>query len=227
MAGIIDLSKKVEIVLAKRNLHNIQAQTGFAIDISGSMGGLYANGTVQSVTERVLAVALRFDDNGELDVWTFSNGATKRESATASNYQGYVEREILRKRKNGDFCGTEYAPVIEDVKEEYFGRKKGLMGLFGAKKEAKPSILMFVTDGDNSDKADTDALLRATANLPIYYQFIGIGSERFSFLEKVADAYPNTGFVKIADIARISDDDLYEQLITDELADWLKNYASK
>lgn len=238
MTGIIDLKKKVDIVLTKRNLINVKARVGLAIDISGSMQSLYNNGTVQRVVERILAVATRFDDNGELDVWTFANGFDRIGGVTEVGFENYVNREIIQNRSISKWGGTSYSPVIRDVLENYFPASfvekvtGKLFGLFGGKKETvavetpldsqDPAILIFITDGENTDMNETIRLLEAAHNKKIYFQFVGIGNEGFRFLSKLADDYRNTGFLKIANVAKISDDDLYEGLITEELATWFK-----
>lgn len=238
MVGIIDLKKKVDIVLTKRNLINVTARAGLAIDISGSMEDLYRNGTVQRVVERILAVATRFDDNGELDVWTFSNGFDRVGGVTEVGFENYVNREIINNRNISKWGGTSYSPVINDVLKTYFPssfveRVKGkFLGLFGGKTETievdtpmdsqEPSILIFITDGETGDITETINLLEAAHNKKIYFQFVGIGNERFRFLSKIADDYSNTGFLKISNVSSISDDDLYEGLITEELASWFK-----
>lgn len=240
MTGMIDLKKKVDIVLTKRNINNVTARVGLAIDISGSMQSLYRAGVVQAVVERILAVATRFDDNGEMDVWTFSNGFDRLNGVSERDFNNYVTREILQNNNISKWGGTSYSPVINDVLSTYFPAsfketvKKGLFGMFGKKETVEVStpldqqeaaIIIFITDGENGDAQETIRLLEQAHNKKIYFQFVGIGNEAFRFLNKVADDYSNTGFLKIADIARISDDDLYEGLITDELSTWLKQNA--
>lgn len=68
MSSISLLKKNVGVILEKKNLNNVVARVGLVLDISGSMRKLYKNGTVQNVVERILAVASRFDDDGQLDV---------------------------------------------------------------------------------------------------------------------------------------------------------------
>ena len=69
------------------------------------------------------------------------------------------------------------------------------------------------------------AAVKATASLPLYVQFIGIGGGRFPFIERMGDRYPNVGFMAVPDIATIPDDALYEGLVTEELATWLRAAA--
>ena len=58
---------------------------------------------------------------------------------------------------------------------------------------------------------------------PIFWKFIGIGNERFTFLEELDDmsgrVIDNADFVKIENISNISDDELYK-LLMQEFSEW-------
>jgi hypothetical protein len=54
---------------------------------------------------------------------------------------------------------------------------------------------------------------------------VGIGSESFTWLNKIADKYPNVGFVKIDELDRISDEDFYMKLLNEEFCEWVKKFA--
>ncbi|MCK8783258.1 VWA domain-containing protein [Roseomonas sp. NAR14] len=230
----IDLrKKKVGIVLEKRRLIGVRAQTGFAIDVSGSMEELFRRGTVQQVVERLLALALRFDDNGTMDMVAFDHRATALPPVGEADFAGYVRRAILDDRAVHKWGGTNYEGAIRLATEAWFGRPSpgGLLSrLFGARPAApaaQPSLLLIATDGENQDPAETDALLRAMQDRPVYFSFIGIGAARFDFIREVAERYPNVGFLSVADLERISDDELYERLVSRELADWLRQSGQR
>lgn len=59
---LIDMSKGSKIDMTKHT-----ARVALAMDYSGSMDWLYDNGSVQETISRLLPIALRFDDNGELE----------------------------------------------------------------------------------------------------------------------------------------------------------------
>jgi hypothetical protein len=238
-----DLEKeatKVRFILEKKQIKKVTATVGLDLDISGSMRELYNRGIVQQIVERIIPVALNFDDNGELDVWTFSDGEemiAKIESATKNNYEGFVNNKILQNASVPKWSGTSYCPVLQANLDEYgFNKsvhKGGFLGFGGktetvlqsASKSGFPAIVYFITDGENDDKTRTDTLLKKCqeAGSNIYFLFIGIGHESFRFLEEIGDQYSNTGFLKINDITRAtSDDAIYESLLPDELTDWLK-----
>lgn len=249
MANLIDLKKKVGIVLAKRNVsENIMAQVGVAFDITGSMQNLYMNGTVQSLAERLLAVALRFDDNGNLDAWSFCHGSDELPGVTEQNYANYVKKELIDGNID-KWGGTSFAPVLEGIEKFYFGGTSsksvrteksagGIMGLFGKKKVeivqetvttagendgSMPVYLMFITDGDNFDQNAAADIVRKMKDENVYLEFIGVGTDAtFSFCQKMAKDYGNVGFVHIKDINKITDEQLYETLLNEEFCEWIK-----
>lgn len=230
MAGesLIDLRKKVDIVLAKRNIKGITAQVGLAMDASGSMKDLYEMGVVQSVTTRLLAVAGQLDDNGLMDMWSFHREFNRLPPVSEKEFDTYVRTQILENRTVTKWGGTSYAPVLEDVMTYYFGKSTGGFLGFGRKTTVAesagvdPVLLNFITDGANDDQDAATALFESAKAKPVYFNLIGIGHEGFDYIRQAAEDFPNVGFVAIRDITRISDDDLYNALITDELSTWFR-----
>lgn len=67
---MLNLEKRVETLslsLSKKKVANVKAQVGVALDISGSMLHLYTSEVMQEYINRILPVALKFDDNGVID----------------------------------------------------------------------------------------------------------------------------------------------------------------
>ena len=244
-------AQRVRFVLQKRNLPEMRAAVGITLDVSGSTQGLYESGLVQGVVQQIIPVALRFDDNQSLDVRTFADGnsiATVAQ-ATAANYEGFVEREVLQRGDVPKWGDTSYAPIIGRMLEEYgfyrssivpakaVGFWKGLFGLGGEQPIAQAKQLgpqsasgeavvnYFVTDGENDDKDRTYQLLRECqdAEVNMYFLFIGIGRRDFAFLKRIADDFGNVGFLNVEDLQLLlSSDDIYEKLIPEEMTGWLK-----
>ncbi|WP_426956190.1 VWA domain-containing protein [Muricoccus radiodurans] len=223
--SMIDLRKKAGIVLAKRKIHTVRARVGFAIDVSGSMKELYVRGVVQAVSERFLALAMNLDDDGSMDAWAFDERMATLPTITGSSIGGYVRREIMDSPIS-KWGGTAYAPPIAAARANWFEAERvgGFLGFGGRKveKPQTPALLLFLTDGENTDQRETETAIEATSSRPLYIQFIGIGGGSFPFIERMGDRYPNVGFMSVPDIASIPDDALYEGLVTDELATWLR-----
>lgn len=224
----IDIQKRVEkvgIVLAKKQMKNIQAQVKLAIDRSGSMDGLYRNGTVQDVVERMLAIGMTFDMDKSLDVWAFHNESFPVKTVKLPIMENYVRKEIEQKISSG---GTSYAPVLNDIIEDSKGSagSKGFLG-FG-KREAKagdPTLVIFITDGENDDPHEAETTIRKAQSENIYFLLVGIGRANFRFIESMGDKYPNVGFIAIDDISTVDDEALYEALLNDELATWFQKFS--
>ncbi|PLS19571.1 stress protein [Bacillus sp. M6-12] len=194
------------LTMRKKNMNNVFARVAVAMDDSGSMESLYEKGTVQSVLERLLPVALKFDDNGELDMWLFANKFKRLPSITEEDFFDYVNREVMHRASWG---GTNYSPVINDIVRKY------------AKEEPSdiPTFVLFITDGENFDRNEAERAIREASRYNIFFQFIGLGNEDFRFLKELDEMegrfIDNANFFEIRSINRISDDQLYDLLLTE------------
>lgn len=209
----ISLRKDKVISLAKeRDLSGVKSRVALALDFSGSMNSLFKDGTVQSIIERLIPLALNFDDNGELDFWIFNDGAKKLDGITLDNFYGLADNI----KKYNDMGGTSYAPVMENIDNFYIEEEP--LNL--------PNYVIFITDGDNSDEYRAENTLIKISNHPIFFQFIGVGNSSFSFLEKLDEMdgryIDNANFFSVSDINSMSDDDLYDKLFT-EFPSWLRD----
>jgi hypothetical protein len=209
--SLISLEKKSGI-----NFDGHKAKVAVVMDYSGSMSRLYKNGEVQRTLNRLMPLALRFDDNGELDVWIFDDNYHRLESMDLNNFESYVNEEIVRK---GYRMGcTSYSPVLQDVLRKYFVEDASTSHI--------PTFVVFITDGSNDDKRATNEIIKESSYKNIFIQFVGIGNERFEYLERLDDLtgrpVDNTGFIKVQDMARLSDEQLFDMLL-DQYPDWLKN----
>jgi hypothetical protein len=73
---MLSLVKTAGVSLEKRGLAEHTARVALVLDISGSMAALYRSGAVQRLAGRVLALGLRFDDDGVVDVFLFGKQCT-------------------------------------------------------------------------------------------------------------------------------------------------------
>ena len=151
------------LCLDKPQLKGLTSRVGVVLDYSGSMSRLYKNGTVQAVLERLFPLALQFDDNGEMEFWIFDDGFHRLESINLNNYYGYINDKVLGKYHMG--C-TDYSPVLKDVQRKYIKEEPANL----------PNYIIFITDGNNSDRAATNQIITEMSKNPIFIQFIGIVS---------------------------------------------------
>ncbi|MDN3015205.1 VWA domain-containing protein [Paenibacillus sp. BSR1-1] len=218
MSTISLLKKKAGIVLEKKKLTKVVARVGLVLDISGSMRGLYKNGTVQKVVERILAVASQFDDDGTLDVWVYDNEFSRLKSVTESDFVNYVEDYILNNDMIHKFGRNDEPPVMEDVIEKYI--------IESSSKE--PAFIVFINDG--GCKRTIKKPVVESSNKPIFWQFVGIGDSNFEVLEKLDSMegrfVDNANFFHIKDIERTTDEELYNQLLN-EFPFWLEEAKTK
>ena len=204
---LVDLSKKSKVDLTKHT-----ARVALAMDYSGSMSNLFYNGSVQKTISRLLPIALKFDDNGELESWLFSNKFKRLDAVNRENYSNYV-KDVMEKSGMG-MGGTEYAPVLKDMVTYYKDIEPSDI----------PSFIIFITDGENSDKYSTDDVIRELSEYNIFVQFIGIGNERFEYLRKLDNLegrkHDNTGFTAVKDMNKLNDQQLYTEILR-QYNDWL------
>lgn len=219
-----DLRKQMVFDLVKGTpLENQKAQVVLCMDFSGSMSSLYQNGYVQDVLERIVPVAMQFDDDQKFQLYLFHDEAIKVPlEVGVDNVAGLVNREILNKY---DMGGTEYAPPIRMIKQHYCTASKGFLG-FGKKSDKlrNPVYVIFITDGENSDKAEAIKALQDISHHGVFFQFIGIGDASFTFLRKLDDLpgrfLDNANFLHIHDLGDITDEQLYSKLLV-EFPGWV------
>ena len=72
--------------------------------------------------------------------------------------------------------------------------------------------------------------MKEASKYPVFWQFVGIGNDRFEYLEKLDDMggrfMDNADFFQIRDIVSISDNELYTKLLT-EYPSWLTEAKQK
>jgi stress response protein SCP2 len=223
---LLSLVETAGVSLQKRGLGEHTARVALVLDISGSMAGLYRSGAVQRLAERVLALGLRFDDDGVVDVFLFGKNVHRPE--TGLRLEGHEEfiSGVLRMHKL-EF-DTRYGAAMSAVRTHYFGtsghRAQPLP-------DRVPVYVMFLTDGAPSDRNVATEQIRSASYEPVFWQFMGIGSPRqFSFLQKLDDLdgrfTDNADFFAVDErelMGRtpISDDELFDRLMT-EYPDWLR-----
>lgn len=195
------------------DLSTMKARVVVVMDDSGSMDWQYRNGNVQDILTRLLPFGLAFDDNGEVDVYLFSDSCKKIEpSMTEENYENYVKLHIDHQHNYG---GTAYAPAITMTD----------MDFNDAVSAKVPTLVFFITDGENFDEGATNVAIRNSSEHGIFYMFIGSGNESFYYLKKLDDLegrkIDNTGFMQVSDFNSVSNTELFLKSLKDYIP-WLK-----
>jgi stress response protein SCP2 len=232
---LVSLVKSAGVSLAKAGLATHRAQVCLVLDISASMSKLYRSGQVQAFAERILALACKFDDDGQIDVFLFGRNVHHVKPMDLSNFAAYVQQIVAAYPLEGD---TRYGAAIESVRRHYFPDGSGAARTAPVK-AALPVYVMFVTDGSTSDGPVTERQLRWASYEPIFWQFMGIGKGRkskarklaqfadsdFPMLEKLDELdgrlIDNANYFSVATPGEHPDDVLFDLLMA-EYPDWVK-----
>ena len=223
---LLSLVKTAGVSLEKRGLGEHTARVALVLDISASMRRLYDKGAVQRLAERVLSLGLRFDDDGEVDVFLFGAKAHHMpEGLRQKGYREFIDRAL---REYPLEYGTQYGAAMSAVRQHYFGST-------GPRnqphRDRVPVYAMFVTDGAPGDRVGAEQQVTAASYEPVFWQFMGIGkAASFAFLEKLDDLEgrytDNADFFAVTPdelmgSSPIPDDALFERMMT-EYPDWLQ-----
>ncbi|GHS97777.1 tellurium resistance protein [Synergistales bacterium] len=207
---LVSLAKPLKVSLEKHKLTDVVAQVALLIDISGSMTSTFKRGTVQRVIDKIVPLALQFDDNGEFELWYFGAGCKRMPPVTANNYSKAADDwKSIMDRLGG---GTNLAPALDDVIDEYRGGKL-------------PAYVLCITDGATSSEGKVKKLIAKASEYPIFWQFIGIGGSGYGVLEDLdtmaGRKVDNANFFALDDIDRIDNTELYSRMLA-EFPIWLK-----
>jgi stress response protein SCP2 len=218
---LLSLAKKASVSLEKKRLADVLARVGLVLDASGSMTRQYRSGRVQEVVERVLPLAVHFDDDGALDCWIFADRSLELPAATLSNVDGYLAREAPWSGQyfsRSPIGGTNNeVAAMQDAIERY-------------RDSALPAYIIFISDGGVHRDREIERCIRDAARLPIFWQFVGIGGRNYGILEQL-DRLPervvdNCNFFALDDLHSISESELYDRLLN-EFPSWLEQARGK
>jgi hypothetical protein len=194
-------------------------------DFSWSMTGFYTDGnaavpsTMQDLGDRVLALSATVDDDGTVPVFLFHTTAFNHVKIDVNNPAGAMDRVITEAGSLDAMGGTNYAPVMQAVRELHYQEGNG-----------NPGLVIFQTDGDTYPAAEAEAQVRESAPEPLFWQFMGYGPEEKAFLAKLntmgGRVIDNAGYFHAGpDPRSVPDEVLYDQLIGGEFAqEWLPKY---
>jgi hypothetical protein len=229
---LLSLTKTAAVSLEKRGLGEHTARVALCLDISGSMATLYRSGKIQALVERVLAVGVRFDDDGQVDCFLFGKHVHQPGPIGIDNVHNYTGAML---RRHSLEPSTNYGLAMQRVREHYFGSSQLRFAPFG---QPLPVYVMFVTDGDQ---------VIASSFEPLFWQFMAIGrspdavdmqrsgaarrppmgrgrGSDFSFLEELDDMggrfLDNADFFAVTDPANLTDEQLFD-LMAAEYPGWL------
>lgn len=207
---LVSLAKPLKVSLEKHNLTDTVAQVALLLDISGSMTSLYKRGTVQKVIDKIVPLAMQFDDNGEFELWYFGSNIQRKASVTIRNYASTSDDWKTVMGSLGG--GTNLAPAMQEVVEEYENSKI-------------PAYVLCITDGATAYQSRVKDIMKKSSSKPIFWQFIGLGKNKFGILEELdtmsGRVVDNANFFSLNDIETIDPTELYSKMLA-EFPIWLK-----
>lgn len=217
---LVDLTKKSIISLEKNKILGLEARVGLVLDCSGSMFMQYAEGDVQKLIDRVLPLAVNFDDDGNFECWAFGEQTVRLNDVSLDNVKNYIETTDGGWEQWNIGHPYNYEPeAIEAVINHYSRFKNGI-----------PTYIIFVSDGGIYEDLKISDLIRKSATLPIFWQFIGIGGQSYGILEELDSmegrVIDNCNFFSLDKIDQYPDEKLYD-LMLQEFPLWLKEAKQK
>ncbi len=212
--GLVSLYKQAAVSLEKRRLGGVRAAVYLVLDRSGSMRPYYRDGSVQRLAEQALGLAAHFDDDGKVPVVFFSTDVDGTSEVSLTAYEGRV--------------GALHSALGHMGRTNYHLAMQAVLDHYRASGATDPAFVIFQTDGGPTSRSAAERVLCESASLPLFWQFVGFGSDEFRFLRKLDDLpvpakrmVDNAGFFSLGENpGGWSDGDLYEQL-TDEFPQWL------
>lgn len=217
---LISLAKKAQVSLEKAKLTHVKARVALVLDASGSMNSQYSKGRVQEVVNRLLPLAVHFDDDGSIDCWAFAAKPQKLSEITLSNYQDFINTDNYGWRDwNVGSRINDEPRVMEQVINYYLNDG-----------DRSPVYVLFISDGGVHENRKITKLMTEAAKLPLYWQFVGLGGHGYGILEKLDEmkgrVVDNCGFFALDDLHQVSEEQLYDQLM-EEFPNWIKEASAK
>lgn len=230
----ISLEKTTQSVLdrlnktAKKTLP--PCDVALAIDVSGSMSRMYSDGTITETVQQLLAFANVVDPDKKLDVIGFSTQTKQFDDLPVTEFDSVQKHIKAITSWSGAFGGTNYSQALTLAcasPQQSPSPSTGFMSrLFGAKPtpqpivEQKNKIVFFITDGECFDEQQSRDVLMSVKNTHthVYFQFVWLGSDTpHPFLQSIASDLPNAGVIAFRAIGQLSDDQIYDKILTEEL----------
>lgn len=218
--AIIDLTKKSIVQLEKKNLLGVTARIALVLDASGSMDHQYKRGDVQKVVDRLMPLAINFDNDGSFECWAFAQKTTQLDDVTLNNVSNFINTTQHGWRNWS--VGARYNEEIAAI--------QAVLDFYKKFDDNLPVYVLFISDGGVGNARQMQRILSDAAQLPIFWQFVGIGGRNYGVLEKLDDmtgrVVDNCNFFALDTITSIADDKLYE-LLLEEFPDWLQQARQK
>ncbi len=216
--SLVKLAKPIMVELEKKDLTQTDARVALVMDISGSMSESYRKGIVQDIVNKILPLAIQFDDDGELDFWYFGSKCRRMPSVNGQNYKTAVPKKWDELMASLGY-GNNEPLVMREVVEEY-------------RNSRLPAYVIFISDGGirSSNEFDIVSIISESAKYPIFWQFVGVNGSSYGIFRKLDDltgrVVDNADFFALDDYKKVKEKELYSRLLN-EFPGWLKEASAK
>ena len=219
--SLLSFVKPLITEVKKKHLEDINACVVLVMDISNSMRKTYADGTVQEIVNKILPIAVQFDEEGELDFWYYGSRFQRRPPVNLKNYKNAVPSDWSNLMSSLGY-GNNEPLVMKDITNKY-------------KNSELPVYVIFISDGGfceeiEFDEKETEQLLIDSSKMPIFWQFVGIGGSNYGILEELENLTgkytDNANFFALDDFRSVSNSELYSRLLN-KFPSWLKEAEEK
>jgi stress response protein SCP2 len=211
---LVSLAKTAETTLLAYRLTKVVARVALVLDASGSMNWQYAKGRIQELIDRMVPLALHFDDDGTLECWAYASRVRALPAATVENCRRYVDE--------ADGGWRRWMKEVRPLTNNEPTVIAAIVAALGA--SPLPVYVLFVTDGGVTKNREIARLIVDAARLPIFWQFVGIGGRDYGILERLdtmqGRLVDNAGFFSIDDLQTVAAQDFYDRLLR-EFPQWL------
>lgn len=225
------LSQQVNQILADKSITDFRARLGLVIELSDATKPLYGNGNLQTMLERLLAIANCLSQGAEMDVWGFCETSIRLNSLTANNLEQYINREITPNfTKVGNPKTQNYSPVLIDILQKFLQEKP----------RNYPSFVIILGAGGCNDPQRAELAIKSASKYAIFWQFAGLSADlsiqpltsrqNFDILKhldtmdnRIVD---NANFVEINHFSLADEQEFYNKILN-ELPYWLIDAQAK
>lgn len=214
-------TEQVVLTLNKRGITNIpkDVNVSLLLDYSYSMSSHYSNGAVSRVLQRLLSISNVIDDDGNLELVIFENGANHVGTLNVSQFDT-TDRIVDQIRSKYSMGGTNFAPAVDKILSVLSAGSsigKAFGGFFGKKPAVEgKQLLVMISDGDNGDHKEFAQAVKTIESMPnVYLQCVAIGYDSRS-LRALAEQSDSVGYSSISDFSK-TDEDLINSVINSEL----------
>ncbi|NNP72534.1 tellurium resistance protein [Acinetobacter defluvii] len=218
---LLDLTKKSLLSLEKNNLLGVKARVALVLDYSGSMNQQYKKGDVQKILDRIMPLAVNFDDDGSFECWAFAQHALRLSDVHLGNLKNYINTEQGGHKKWDAGARFNNEPAALHAVIDYFSKESP---------SELPVYVVFISDGGVSETKKIKQILKDASNQAIFWQFVGIGGRNYGALEQLDEMLgrlvDNCNFFAMDNIDSMPEAQLYD-LLLNEFPMWLKAAQQK